>query len=168
LNLSTERIDYSSTLPQLIQDFPLSEQTSSRSVKFNIPYYTIHQNRKQVFILTKKPDALQYLASIDQRTWKQYQTYLNKITPIEKADFYRRLKKRHGVNSIRTLAKITGEDWSRVAKVLKVLELPEPILHFLRENKTAGLVRYFTEKRLRQLLSLRDSRRIYRDFHVTL
>ncbi|MFH1226902.1 MAG: hypothetical protein V1701_03230 [Planctomycetota bacterium] len=153
-------------LPQWTPDFFLPDHSITRLLVVKIPYYTIHQNRKQVFVLTKKPEALEHLNSINQRTWKQYQAYLNKITPVEKASFYNRLKKRHGVNSIRALAKITGEDWSRIAKILKVLELPEPILQFLRENKTPGLMRYFTEKRLRQLVLFKDHRLLYRKFKL--
>lgn len=45
------------------------------------------------------------------------------------------LKESQGVNSVRDLSKITGEDWSYIAKVFRLLDLPESLKDFLRDNK---------------------------------
>lgn len=72
--------------------------------------------------------------------------------PWERAERYRRLMEEKGYRSIRALARAVGEDHSRLARVLKVLELPKAAMAALREH--AGDVRlraHFTEKRLRRL-----------------
>lgn len=73
-----------------------------------------------------------------------------------------------GIKSIRALAKLTGEDWSRVARVLKLLELPEPVLSYLRTHDTPEIASLFTERQLRELLSLKDPRRIWLRFQELL
>ena len=106
--------------------------------------------------------------SVDQRAWKQYQAYLSRIQPVTRADFYRRLMDRQGIKSIRALARVTGEDWSRVARILKVLELPSPILEYLRTHDSPALASTFTEMRLRELARVRDSRRTWGRFQTLL
>lgn len=73
-----------------------------------------------------------------------------------------------GLKSIRALAKVTGEDWSRVARMLKLLELPEPVLEFLRTHDSLEISGAFTERQLRELLALKDHRRIWYRFQEML
>jgi hypothetical protein len=69
-----------------------------------------------------------------------------------------------GLKSIRALARLTGEDWSRVARVLKLLELPTPVLDSLREHDAP----WISERRPRELLMLKDARRIWERFQKLL
>jgi hypothetical protein len=57
-----------------------------------------------------------------------------------------------GLNSIRGLAKITGEDWSYIAKIIRTLDLPETIKDFLRSNKNDPAILQFFH--LRKLLDI--------------
>jgi hypothetical protein len=95
-------------------------------------------------------------------------SYLSRIRPVARAEFYKRLMERKGLKTVRAVARVTGEDWSRIAKVLKILELPEPILECLRAHDSPAIVRYFTEKRMRELVALRDPRHIWNRFHEIL
>jgi len=113
--------------------------------------------------LDPKPDALSG-KTVDGRAWKGYQAYLGRIRPWARADFYKRLMERQGCQSVRALARITGEAWSRVARVLKLLELPAPVLEYLRTHDSPDLVNCFTERQLRALLELQDGRRIWERF----
>jgi len=101
---------------------------------------------------------------VDQRSWKQYQSYLSRIRPVARADFYKRLMERQGLKTVRAVARVTGEDWSRVAKVLKILELPEPVLDYLRTHDSPAVVGFFSETRLRELVALKDPWRIWQRF----
>ena len=81
-------------------------------------------------------------------------THLDRLErfPLDKAEYYINLKESHGVNSIRALGKLTGEDWSYIAKILRTLELPEPIKDFLRNNKNnPDIIQFF---HLRKLLDI--------------
>jgi len=83
---------------------------------------------------------------------------MNEEPPWERAEHYRRLMEEKGCRSIRALARATGEDHSRLARVFKILDLPEAVLAALREH--AGDVRvraHFTEKRLRQFVAKKRS-----------
>jgi hypothetical protein len=81
-------------------------------------------------------------------------THLNRLErfPLDKAEYYLRLKESQGVNSIRGLAKITGEDWSYIAKIIRTLDLPDSIKYFLRSNKSAPAILQFFH--LRKLLDI--------------
>ena len=75
---------------------------------------------------------------------------------------------RQGLKTVRAVARVTGEDWSRIAKVLKILELPDPVLEYLRTHDTPAVVGYFTESRLRELVASKDSRLIGNRFQEML
>jgi hypothetical protein len=105
---------------------------------------------------------------VDQRAWHHYQSYLNRVRPVARAEFYKRLMERQGLKTTRAVARVTGEDHSRIARVLKILELPEPVLEYLRTHDSPALVGYFTEGRLRELLALKDPRKIWGRFRELL
>jgi len=145
------------------------EAATARTLKFyqtlrtSTPFFLRHERRAKVMELDPKPDALTG-ETVDGRAWKGYQAYLVRIRPWARADFYKRLMERQGCQSVRALAQVTGEDWSRVARVLKILELPAPVLEYLRSHDSPELVNCFTERQLRGLLELRDDRMIWERF----
>jgi hypothetical protein len=75
---------------------------------------------------------------------------------------------RQDLKTIRAVARVTGEDHSRVARVLKILKLPSPVLNYLRTHDSPAVVTHFTEKRLRDLVGLKDPRRIWQAFQKAL
>jgi len=76
--------------------------------------------------------------------------------PIKKAEYYERLMQSTGASSIRQLAEITGEDWSYIAKLLKILDLPEGIREYLRNPNEPEVFKYFHLRRLLELVRLTD------------
>lgn len=135
----------------------------SRTLPARTECYTRHERRHRFLELSPKPKDLPE-GPVDQRDWRQYQSYLSRVRPVARAEFYRRLMEGRGSKSIRALAKATGDDWSRVARVLKLLELPEPVLEYLRTHDSPEVVEHFTERRLRELLARKDPRRIWTRF----
>jgi hypothetical protein len=92
------------------------------------------------------------------REWRAYQNLMSAQPAWERAERYRRLMRENGYRSVRALARATGEDHSRLARVLKVLELPEGVLAALREHSANARVRaHFTEKRLREMVAKKRS-----------
>jgi hypothetical protein len=78
---------------------------------------------------------------------------MNEEPPWERAERYRQMIEESGSQSIRALARAIGGDHSRIARVLKVTELPERVLAALQEHASHPRVRaHFTEKRLRQMV----------------
>jgi len=115
-------------------------------------YFTVYQGRRRTIMTGKAPAGLPTGRPPHGRTWRAFQNRVSKESAWERAERYRRLMEEKGYRSIRALAKAIGEDHSRIARVLKALDLPEAVLAALREH--AGDVRvraHFTEKRLRQL-----------------
>ena len=129
--------------------------------------YSRLERRRRVLELSPKPEGLPE-GPVDQRAWRQYQSYLSRVRPVARAEFCQRLMESRGLKSIRALAKVTGEDWSRVARVLKLLELPEPVLEYLRTHHSPAIVDRFTERHLRELLELNDPGRIWKRFQEML
>lgn len=108
----------------------------SRTLPARTECYSRHERRHRVLELSPKPKNLPE-GPVDQRAWRQYQSYLSRVRPVARAEFYRRLMERQGLKTTRALARVTGEDHSRVARVLKILELPEPIHKCLRSSATS-------------------------------
>jgi len=75
---------------------------------------------------------------------------------------------RQDLKTVRAVARITGEDWSRVAKVLKILELPAPVLDYLRTHDSIEISGTFTERRLRELVALGNPDKIWDRFRSML
>jgi hypothetical protein len=125
-----------------------------RTYWYEIPFYRVIRNARQRFCLGNRPKDLDHLITIEKRSWERHLAHLNRLErfPLDKAEYYIRLKETYGVNSVRGLGKITGEDWSYIAKILRTLELSEPIKDFLRNNKNDPAVLQFFH--LRKLLDI--------------
>ncbi len=129
-------------------------EVKPRSYWFEFPFYTIINKFRQKFCLGNRPEDLEQIATIERRALEKHQAHLNRLErfPLDKAEYYLRLKESHGVNSVRGLAKVTGEDWSYIAKILRTLELPESIKDFLKSNKNdPAILKFF---HLRKLLDI--------------
>ncbi len=61
------------------------------------------------------------------------------------------------MRSFRALSLLLGEPVNRVGRSIKLLELPEPIKRFLAEHRTQEIIRYFSERRLGELVGLDPS-----------
>jgi hypothetical protein len=125
-----------------------------RTYWYETPFYRIFQNARQRFCLGNRPEDLEHIVTIEKRAWERHLTHLNRLErfPLDKAEYYINLKESHGVNSIRALGNLTGEDWSYIAKILRTLELPAPIKDFLRNNKNnPDIIQFF---HLRKLLDI--------------
>lgn len=122
-----------------------------RTYWVEFPFYFALDNHKKRICFGYRPEDLDYIETINKRALRKHQAYLKRLSrfPLDKAKFYLRLKEAHGVNSVRGLANITGEDWSYIAKVLRVLGLPEPVKDFLRNNKNdPEIVQFFNLSKL--------------------
>jgi hypothetical protein len=105
------------------------------------------------------------VGSLDKKVWKQYETLLKRErTPLERAEFYAREMKERRMRSYRALSLVLGEPVNRVGRHIKLLELAEPIKTFLREHREPQYLRYFTERRLQELVRLEEPRVAWRRF----
>ena len=115
------------------------------------PFYIVINDFKQQYRLGYRPEDLAQIDIIKKKIWNKHQSYIKRLEqfPLEKAELYLRLKEAHGVNTVRGLSEITGEEWSYIAKILRLLDLPEQIKDFLRNNKSdSSVVKLFNLKRL--------------------
>lgn len=139
-----------------------------RPLRAVTPYYTRLSQRHKEFVLGEKPDVLKHAKSLKKGVWKQYQTYLKRTPPIQRAEFYVREMKERRVGSLRALSQLLGEPVERVARLVRLLKLPEPIKAILRKRREPEFLRYFTETRLGELLKLRDARATWQRFQEML
>lgn len=130
------------------------EDIQPRTYWWEFPFYIIIRSFRQQYCLGKRPEDLDQVATIEKRAWERHLAHLNRLErfPLDKAEYYLRLKESQGINSIRGLAKITGEDWSYIAKIIRTLDLPESIKDFLRSNKNNPAILEFFH--LRKLLDV--------------
>lgn len=145
----------------------VTRRETSRTLPTQTKAYFRHDRGHRVLELSPKAKDLPE-GPVDQRAWRRYQAYLGRIRPVARADFYKRLMERKGLKTTRAVARVTGEDHSRVARVLKILELPGPVLEYLRSHDSPATVSFFTEKRLRELAALGEPRRIWQEFRQML
>ena len=143
------------------------EDAHVRTLPVATPFFKRYNQRHVVFHLEHKPEVLGE-GGTSQRAWQTYQSYLGRVRVVARADFYKRLMARHGCKSIRALSRITGEDWSRICRILKILELPAPVLDYLRTHDSPALVRCFSEKRLHELREMGDPEKIWDRFRSLL
>ena len=125
------------------------------------PFYTVINGFRQQYRLGYRPEDLAHLDTIEQKAWKKHQAHLNRLErfPIEKAEYYLRLKEAHGVSTVRGLAKITGEDWSHIARILRTLELSQSIKDYLKENKKdPEIMKFFNIRRLTDIVRQGEER----------
>jgi hypothetical protein len=134
------------------------------SLRVATPCYTKVTQRHKSYVLGSKPNALKHVSRVDQKAWKQYQSHLERTSPLDRAEFYARQMEIRKVTSPWILEKHLNEPFGRVWRALKLLGLPEPIRKFLKEHRTPEYVRYFTERKLLALLKLGDSRSAWRGF----
>jgi hypothetical protein len=131
-------------------------------------YYTRFTQRHKEFVLGEKPDVLKHAKSLKKGIWRQYQNYLKRTPPIERAEFYVREMKERRVGGLRALSILLDEPVERVTRLVRLLRLPEPVKAILRKRRAPEILRYFTETRLGELLKLRDSRTVWRRFQEML
>jgi hypothetical protein len=125
------------------------------------PFYTVITAARQKYCLGYRPEDLAHLETIEQKAWKKHQAHLIRLEqfPLEKAEYYLRLKEAHGINSVRGLSRITGEDWSYIARILKTLDLPESVKNFLKSNKkNSTVIKFFHLRRLLDILRQGEER----------
>ncbi len=118
------------------------------------PFYTVIRSGKQNLSIGHRPEDLAHVETIEQKAWKKHQAHLKRLErfPLEKAEYYQRLKEAHDIKTVRGLAGVTGEDWSYIARVLKTLALAEPIKDYLRTHQNdSAIVKFF---HLRVILSI--------------
>jgi hypothetical protein len=130
------------------------------------PYYSRSVDRRKEFVLGPKPGVLKGVGTIDKKVWKQYQTHLDRTTPLERAEFYAQEMKERRMRSFRALSLLLGEPVRRVDRYVRLLELPEPIKVFLRDHREPEYLRYFSERRLQELVHLGDTRAAWRRFQA--
>ncbi|MCA9404993.1 MAG: hypothetical protein KC684_00515 [Candidatus Omnitrophica bacterium] len=101
------------------------------------PFYTVIHSGRQNLTIGHRPEDLAHVETIEQKVWKKHQAHLKRLErfPLEKAEYYQRLKESHDIKTVRGLAQVTGEDWSYIARILKALTLAEPIKAYLKEHK---------------------------------
>ncbi len=137
------------------------EKIQPRTYWTEFPFYIIIKSRRQKFCMGYRPEDLTHIETIEQKVWKKHQSHLNRLEyfPLDKAEYYLRLKEAHGINTVRGLSKITGEDWSYIAKLLRILSLPKPIKKFLRNNKEDPvIVKLFPLRKLLDIIRQGEER----------
>ena len=129
-----------------------------RIFKYCTAIYSIFERRRQQFVFGERPEALEDVGIPDQRDVEGYRTYLSRLEnfPLKKAEYYRELQESTGIQSVRGLSEITGEDWSYIARVLRTLELPAPIRDYLQSHRDPAVVTTFHLRRLTELVRLGD------------
>jgi len=129
-----------------------------RIFKYCAPIYSIFERRRQQFVFGERPEALGDVGIPDQRGMERYRTYLARLEnfPLKKAEYYRELQESTGIQSVRGLSEITGEDWSSIARVLRTLELPAPIRDYLQSRRDPAVVKTFHLRRLLELVRLQS------------
>jgi hypothetical protein len=144
---------------EFIRHLQRSPFVMPRTYVSEFPFFIVIDNFKRTFCLGARPEDLVDIDTINKRIWKKHSYYLYRLAqfPLDKAEYYQRLKEVHAVNTVRGLSEITGEDWSYIAKVLRIMVLPESIKEFLRNNKNnPRIIHFFNLRRLLDIVRQRD------------
>ncbi len=136
----------------------LDDSREVRTFKYSQTFYSVYEHRRRTIVFGDRPKELGAVETIDQKVLEKHQTYLRRLEnfPLKKAAYYRDLQESSGIKSVRGLSELTGEDWSHIARVLKTLELPEPIQRFLNENQQPEVIKRFHLRSLIEIARLND------------
>lgn len=157
-----DTIEFSS--PEMLEYICYIQQYASvkpRTYWCEFPFYTVIGNFKQHFCLGYRPEDLSHIETIEQKAWEKHLSHLKRLErfPLDKAEYYLRLKESHGMNSVRGLSKITGEDWSYIARILRTLDLPDAVKDFLKSNKdNPAIIQFFHLRRLLDIVRQGEER----------
>jgi hypothetical protein len=139
-----------------------------RTLRAVTPFHTRWTGGQREMILSEKPAALRHLGSLNKKVLKQYQTLLKRErTPLEEAEMYARQMESRGLRSLAALARLLGLPRKRVTRHVQLLGLPAPIKRFLAEHRTPEYLRYFSERKLHELVRL-DARSAWRRFQAMI
>ncbi len=155
-----EAIEFAPTeMIEFIRHLQRSPFVMPRTYVNEFPFFIVIDNFKRTFCLGARPEDLVDIDTINKKIWKKHNYYLYRLAqfPLDKAEYYQRLKEVHAVNTVRGLSEITGEDWSYIAKVLRIMVLSESIKEFLRNNKNnLRIIHFFNLRRLLDIVRQRD------------
>jgi len=59
---------------------------------------------------------------------------------------------------------LTGEDWSYIAKLLKIQKLPEGIRDYLNANQEPEIIEHFNLRQLLEIVRLKDEKAQFERF----
>ncbi len=125
-----------------------------------IPYFTRCYAKSQIFCLGRKPEALRHIESPTQRDW---QTYLNgcaRKNPILEAYKYLDYLNLPTVRTYSQAAEHFGVSRQRVCQYVGLAtRLPRDFIEWLSGIDSPRLLKYFSERRLRPLVGVRDEAR---------
>ena len=81
-----------------------------RTYVYEFPFFIVIDNFKRTFSFGTRPEDLVDIDTINKRVWKKHSYYLYRLAqfPLDKAEYYKRLKEVHDVNTVRDLSEITG------------------------------------------------------------
>jgi len=145
-----------------------NHKTPRRTLRAFTQFYTTSLHRTKRLVLSQKPAELAHLELVDQHAWEKYQTYLQRTSPLERAEFYQRQMKERGLRTAQAVAAVVGESGDMVRRHLRILELPETVRTYLRDNRTPENLRFFSLRELLKLVRVGDPKATTRRFRELL
>jgi len=123
---------------------------------FTKEYYTLSNSANIQFLAGTRPKHLGGGKMADQKQTRKYEAYQKRLeqSPLVLAMNYQNEMKTLGCKSIRQYARITGNDFSIVAKYLRILSLPKNIIKFLSSNQTPNVLRICSLRYLDKLTKI--------------
>jgi hypothetical protein len=128
------------------------------------PTFNRYAGHRKELCLGAMPKELSRLVSIRAKDWERYQDDLERIPAWEQAERFARLKEAHRLKSNCALERMLGLPHGRVSRALRALELPAPVLAYLKAHATPAMAREFHERALSELARLEDPIAICRQF----
>ena len=133
-----------------------ASRTNSRKLAWETtPYFSRAYNKGRLFVKGAKPKELAHISKISQRRWHRYRTDCNRENPILKGLECLRLFEDESVTNYAQASEKLGVSRQRVYQLVSlVTKLPSEITDLLLGSSDPAILRYFTERRLRPLITL--------------
>ena len=143
-----------------------TSRTCTRQVAWaSTPYYKANRNRQPVFVPEERPPQLAHLAAVTQRQMQNYRNFLRRLNPIEEGQRYAECLATEGSGTKARVAEMLRVSRARVTQYMNLLDLPLAIQKFLLEHDDDPVIRkYFTERRLRPLMRVKNAEEILERF----
>ncbi len=141
---------------------------SANTLRVWTPCFRRIINRRQVLVLDQKPEILRNLTRLDRNTWRQYENHLARAHPLDRAEAFARQMEARRLKSGHALERLLGLPCNSVRRALRLLDLPEPIRTYLKQERSPANQRFFTERRLLELVRIGDAKGLGRRFQEML
>lgn len=127
--------------------------------------YLMNKGKRLVITVGRPPEGMVGNERIGRKLMREAAPNIRKSSPIEMARKFAEALREPSIVSKAQVGRRFGVSRARVCQVLKLIQLDNSILEFLKAEADTGRTDFFTERRLRPIAAVQNRNRQLRMFN---